>query len=170
MVSLVEISKICADVCIQLEATVYKPIRSVATVDTTFSPFIFQVNATDNGFTVECFEGLDGAWNGGHIPQYLSYVAELYDSDHAVNMSLGVASVSAATLMKSPAAPMCLANVSVAGTPGNAPLLFVFADVPRAENNEAGYRVYIYAVNRKGRSTVTRVVAHVLNASKYTRT
>ncbi|OQR67360.1 hypothetical protein BIW11_02211 [Tropilaelaps mercedesae] len=99
--------------------------------------------------------------------QHFTYVAELYNDDHDAEVSAPASG--GATAAKSSPPPLCIANVSVTGGhPATAPLLFIFSDVPHSGDDGAGYRVHIYAVNRKGRSASARVIAHVLNASRYT--
>ncbi|XP_018497735.1 neural cell adhesion molecule 1 [Galendromus occidentalis] len=97
-----------------------------------------QVNATESGFTIECTEG---PWNGGVAQSQVSFVAEVFNVDTQEYVT----------------------NVTVEGSP-----VFLFKELPNAENNDAGYRVQISALNHKGRSSVTLIIAHVLNASKYT--
>ncbi|OQR71077.1 hypothetical protein BIW11_11219 [Tropilaelaps mercedesae] len=102
-----------------------------------------QVNATENGFTVECVWS-DTAWNGGVASSQLSFLAEVINEDthlHAVNVTT---------------------------ESGVLPPTIVIRDLEMAENNQDGFRVQIYAQNHKGhRSNAVIVIAHVLNASKY---
>ena len=97
------------------------------------------MNATESGFTIECTEG---PWNGGVAQSQVSFVAEVFNIDTQEYVT----------------------NVTVEGSP-----VFLFKELPNAENNDAGYRVQINALNHKGRSSITLITAHVLNASKYTR-
>ncbi|XP_022661283.1 uncharacterized protein LOC111250378 isoform X2 [Varroa destructor] len=102
-----------------------------------------QVNATENGFTVECVWP-DTAWNGGVTLAQLSFLAEVINEDTHVHV------------------------FNVTTEPGLLPPTIVIRDLEMAENNQAGFRVQIYARNHKGhRSNPVVMIAHVLNASKY---
>lgn len=122
-----------------------------------------QVNATESSLTVECFEG---AWNGGGSElQPLSFIAELFtSSESTTDFPSGQGTL--------------VANLTVEGnTAASTPAIpvFVFNDLPLFDDRsvggvrsgDQGYVVHIYARNHKGRSAVTTLTVHLLNASKY---
>lgn len=141
----------------------------------------FQVNATENGLTVECSEG---AWNGNAIVQsQLFYIAELYSVRQNRNSDDDISEKNdeGSTLQEQNQPwPISIANVTVDGTIGISTPVFVFSELPRSNEiklsgdaeDRAGvgqsYRVRLYAQNHKGRSAVKTLTVHLLNtASNY---
>ncbi|XP_022658040.1 uncharacterized protein LOC111249032 isoform X4 [Varroa destructor] len=140
-----------------------------------------QVNATENGLTVECSEG---AWNGNAIVQsQLFYIAELYSVRQNRNSDDDISEKNdeGSTLQEQNQPwPISIANVTVDGTIGISTPVFVFSELPRSNEiklsgdaeDRAGvgqsYRVRLYAQNHKGRSAVKTLTVHLLNtASNY---